>query len=132
MGFRLANAAHEVLISVVIDEGFRLHKELGPGLLESVYEAVFASRLERLNFKVVRQMPVSITVDEINFPDAYRVDIFLEDWLVIELKALEKISGVHIRQTHTYVRLLNQPFGLILNFGAETFREGIRRIYNNR
>jgi iron complex transport system substrate-binding protein len=115
----MASAEHARLISSVIDAGFRLHKELGPGLLESVYEAVLASRLERLGVKVIRQMPVNITVDGINFVDAYRADLFLDDWLVIELKALEKLTGVHVRQAHTYVRLLNQPYGLILNFGAE-------------
>ena len=128
----MANSEQEQLISAVIDAGFRLHKELGPGLLESVYEAVLAGRLGRLGVKVIRQMPVNITVDGMDFVDAYRADLFLNDWLVVELKAIEKLTGVHIRQAHTYVRLLHQPFGLILNFGAETFAEGIRRIYNNR
>jgi GxxExxY protein len=125
-------SAHERLISAVIDAGFRLHKELGPGLLESVYETLLAGRLERLGIKVVRQMPVNITVDGIDFIDAYRVDLFLNDWLVVELKALERLSGVHIRQALTYVKLINQPTGLLLNFGAEKFSEGVRRIYNNR
>jgi GxxExxY protein len=126
------NAEQEQLITGVIDVGFRLHKELGPGLLESVFETVFASRLERTGISVIRQMPVKIIVDGMEFSDAYRVDLFLNNWLVVELKAVEKISGVHVRQAHTYVRLLNQPSGLLLNFGSETFSEGIRRLYNNR
>jgi GxxExxY protein len=129
--FVAKDAEREKLISAVIDAGFRLHKELGPGLLESVYEAVFARRLERMGIITVRQMPVSIQVDGMEFKDAYRVDLYLENWLVVELKALEKLAGVHIRQAQTYVKLLNQPTGLILNFGAETFGEGVRRIYNN-
>jgi GxxExxY protein len=128
----MAIAAHEKLITVVIDAGFRLHKELGPGLLESVYETILAGRLERIGVNVVRQMPVNVIVDGIGFSDAYRVDLFLEHWLVVELKAVEKLSGVHIRQAHTYVKLLNQPSGLLINFGSETFGEGIRRVYNNR
>jgi GxxExxY protein len=128
----MAIAAHEKLITVVIDAGFRLHKELGPGLLKSVYETILAGRLERIGVNVVRQMPVNVIVDGIGFSDAYRVDLFLEHWLVVELKAVEKLSGVHIRQAHTYVRLLNQPSGLLINFGSETFGEGIRRVYNNR
>ena len=128
----MADDGHERLISAVIDAGFRLHTELGPGLLESVYETVLGSRLERMGITVVRQMPVKITVDGISFADAYRVDLFLDGWLVVELKALERLTGVHIRQALTYVKLLNQPTGLIMNFGAETFGEGIRRVYNNR
>ncbi|MGL5838910.1 MAG: GxxExxY protein [Sphingorhabdus sp.] len=128
----MANAVQEQLISAVVDAGFHLHRELGPGLIESVYETVFAHRLQRLGIKVVRQMPVNITIDGIGFSDAYRVDLYLDDWLVVELKALERLLGVHVRQAATYVKLLNQPFGLIINFGAETFSEGIRRVYNNR
>jgi GxxExxY protein len=125
------NDVRELLITAVIDAGFQLHKELGPGLLESVYETIFATRLQKLGMNVVRQMPVNICVDGVEFIDAYRVDLFVENWLVIELKAVENLSGVHVRQTLTYVKLLNQPFGLLINFGAESFGEGIRRIYNN-
>lgn len=127
-----ANIVQERLISAVIDAGFRLHKELGPGLLESVYETVLSGRLERMGISTIRQMPVNIAVDGIEFVDAYRVDLFIEDWLVVELKAHDRLLGVHIRQAQTYVKLLNQPFGLIMNFGCDTFAEGIRRVYNNR
>jgi GxxExxY protein len=126
------NRAHEQLISAVIDAGFHLHKELGPGLLESVYEAVLASRLQKIGIGVVRQMPVDVLIDGISFVDAYRVDLYLDNWLVIELKAHERLLGVHVRQAQTYVKLLNQPYGLIMNFGCETFGEGVRRVYNNR
>jgi GxxExxY protein len=105
--------------------------EIGPGLLESVYEKVLANRLQRLGVKVELQKSVTIVVDEMNFPDAYRVDLFLDDHLVVELKAIEKISGLHIRQTLTYVQLLNQPVGLLLNFGCERWSEGVRRVMNN-
>ena len=126
------NKAQENLISAVIDAGFRLHKDLGPGLLESVYEVLLANRLQILGVKVLRQMAVDVMIDGISFSDAYRVDLFIDDWLVIELKALDKLLGVHIRQAQTYVKLLEQPTGLIMNFGAETFGEGVRRVYNNR
>ena len=65
-------------------------------------------------------MPVNIVVDDMVFADAYRIDLLFENWLAIELKALEKLSGVHVRQTLTYVKLLDQPIGLLLNFGGET------------
>lgn len=99
--------------------------------MESVYETVFALRLERAELKVARQRPVDIVIDSVHFADAYRVDLFVGDWLVIEIKALEKLSGVHIRQTLTYVKLLKQPIGLLINFGEEYFKNGARRIINN-
>lgn len=118
-------------MAAVIDAGYHLHKEIGPGLLESVYEAVLAARLERLGLKVIRQMPVHIKIDDMDFANAYRVDLFVNDWLVVELKALENLSGIHIRQTQTYVKLLNQPMGLVLNFGSAMYRHGVRRVYSS-
>lgn len=123
--------SREELISTVINTAYHLHKDVGPGLLESVYEAVLAGRLEQLGFKVNRQMPVHISIDGMHFADAYRVDLFVDDWLVVELKALEKLSGVHVRQTRTYIKFLKQPIGLVINFGSEYFRDGIRRVYCN-
>jgi GxxExxY protein len=128
----MLSADHERLISLVIDTGFQIHRELGPGLLESVYEAVLANRLQRLGVNVVQQMSVDIVVDGIKYIGAYRVDLFLNGWLAVELKAHEKLTGVHVRQAVTYVTLLNQPTGLILNFGADTFAKGIRRVYSSR
>lgn len=122
---------HEHLFSVAYDAGLQLHRELGPGLLESVYETLLASRLSKSGYQVEQQKPVGITVDGITFPDAYRIDILVEGHLVIELKSLEKMSSLHIRQALTYVRLLNQPLGILMNFGNETFSEGTRRIMNN-
>ncbi|WP_373476497.1 GxxExxY protein [Sphingorhabdus sp.] len=118
-------------LAAVIDAGYHLHKEIGPGLLESVYEAVLAGRLERQGLKVARQMPVHIRIDDVDYANAYKVDLFVNDWLVIELKALEKLSGVHIRQTQTYVKLLKQPMGLVLNFGSAMYRHGVRRVYSS-
>lgn len=128
----MASEAREKLIKLVIDAGFHLHKELGPGLLEIVYETVLASRVSSIGIDVVRQMPVDILIDGLSFADAYRVDLYLDNWLVVELKAVERLLGVHIRQAQTYVQLLNQPTGLIMNFGSETFSDGFRRVYNNR
>ena len=125
------HSERERTIALVYYIGLQIHRELGPGLLESVYEAVFALRLERAELKVARQRPVDIVIDGVHFADAYRVDLFVDDWLVIELKALEKLSGVHIRQTLTYAKLLKQPIGLLINFGEEYFKNGARRIINN-
>lgn len=121
----------ERLVTLVVDTGYHLHRELGPGLLESVYQTVLAGRLARLGVKVEQEKAVDIVVDELKFAEAYRVDLFLDDHLVVELKAVEKISGVHIRQALTYIKLLNQPLGLLLNFGSERWSDGVRRIMNN-
>ena len=127
----MASQEHERLFSIVFNIGLQLHRDLGPGLMESVYETVLTSRLERAGFIIDRQKPVSITIDGITFPDAYRVDLLVNNLLVIQLKSLEKLTSLHFRQALTYVRLLNQPLGILMNFGAETFAEGARRIMNN-
>lgn len=120
----------EKLIAVVIDTAFHIHDELGPGLLESLYETVLASRLSQLGMRLERQRSVEVVVDKITFSDAYRIDLFVEDWLAIELKALEKLSGVHVRQAMTYVKMFKQPVGQLINFGCESFKDSVRRIYN--
>ena len=122
----------EHLAGIVIDIGYHIHNELGPGLLESVYETVLATRLANSGIKVDRQKAVNIKIDGILFSDAYRVDILVDDRLVIELKAVEKLTGLHIRQTLTYVSLLQQPLGLLMNFGGESWKGSVRRIMNNK
>ena len=115
----------------VVDEAIRIHRELGPGLLESVYEAVLGRALERRGYQVARQWPVSIDYDGLHFEAAFRVDLLVEQRLVIEVKAVETLSKVHAKQLLTYLRLLNQPVGLILNFSGATMKDGIRRLVND-
>lgn len=114
----------------VVDAAVRIHRELGPGLLESAYEAVLAASLERSGWKVDRQMPVDIEFEGLRLPAAFRVDLIVDDQLVLEIKSVEQLSKVHAKQLLTYLRLLNQPVGLLLNFGGEAIRDGIRRIVN--
>ncbi|MEM8696470.1 MAG: GxxExxY protein [Pseudomonadota bacterium] len=121
----------EALASLVVDCGFHIHKEFGPGLLESVYEAVLANRLESKCLKIDRQKPVGIEVDGIVLNEGFRADLLVEDKLLIELKSIEKLAPVHGKQTLTYLRLMNLPLGLLINFGGSTFREGVKRIANN-
>jgi GxxExxY protein len=97
----MANAEHKRLFSIVFNVGLQLHRELGPGLMESVYETVLATRLERAGFSIERQKPVSIIVDNVTFPDAYRVDLLVNSLLVIEIKSLEKLTSLHFRQALT-------------------------------
>lgn len=115
----------------VVDEAIRIHRELGPGLFEGVYETVLAAALERKGYRVDRQKPVDIVYDGMTFSGAYKVDILVEGALVIEVKSVERLTGTHAKQLLTYLRLLKQPLGLLLNFSGETMKEGIRRLANN-
>ena len=121
----------EALVSQVLDTAFAVHSDLGPGLLENVYEQVLANRLSRQGLKIVRQMPVGACIDGLDFPEAFRLDLLVERRLVVEVKAVERIIPVHARQTLTYLRLMKLPLGLLINFGGITLKEGVKRVANN-
>jgi iron complex transport system substrate-binding protein len=122
----------ETLAREVVDCAYGLHRELGPGLLESVYEALFAKRIEQRGFHVERQKPISFSYDGIDFAEGFRADILVEGKLLVELKSVERTIPAHSKQVLTYLRLMNLPLGLLMNFGAATFKEGVQRIVNNR
>jgi GxxExxY protein len=121
----------EELARIAVDCGFRIHKELGPGLLESVYEAVLANSLSRAGLFVERQKPLPISFDGLQINEGYRVDLHVEGKLIIEIKSVERLAPVHGKQLLTYLRLAKQPLGLLMNFSGETFKEGVRRVVNN-
>ena len=123
-------ASVEELATIAVDCGFRIHKELGPGLLESVYETVLAHELADRGLVVARQQPVPIRYRDLEFIDAFRADLIVENSLVIEVKSVERTAPVHAKQLLTYLRLMKQPLGLLMNFGGETFREGVKRVVN--
>ncbi len=120
----------EELSAIVVDCGYRLHVEAGPGLLESVYEVVLAKMLEDRGLRVRRQTPVPIRLMGMVFDEGFRADIIVEEQLLVELKSVENIAPVHCKQILTYLRLLKLPLGLLINFGAATFKEGVKRIVN--
>ncbi|OJW73562.1 MAG: Fe3+ hydroxamate ABC transporter substrate-binding protein [Sphingomonadales bacterium 63-6] len=119
------------LSGLVVDEAIRIHRELGPGLLESVYETVLAGALIRRGIKVDRQKPVDIEYDGLSFPAAFRIDLLVDDQLILEIKSIESLKNVHAKQLLTYLRLTGNSVGLLLNFSGETMKEGIRRVVNN-
>ena len=121
----------EALATVAVDCGFKLHERLGPGLLESVYEAILFESLARRGLSVERQKSITICFDDFVINEGFRADLLVEGILLIELKSVERIAAVHGKQVLTYLRLMNLPLGLLMNFGAATFREGIKRIVNN-
>ena len=120
----------EELVRIAIDCGFHIHKELGPGLLESVYEMLLAERLSRSGYMVERQTLLPVEFDGLKLPEGYRVDLLVDGKLIIEVKSVERIVPVHSKQLLTYIRLARQPVGLLMNFGGATFREGLQRIVN--
>jgi iron complex transport system substrate-binding protein len=115
----------------VLDTAIKLHRELGPGLLESVYEMLLTAKLERLGYKAVRQHPVDIEFDGLRFEAAFRIDILVEDRLLIEVKSVDRLHASHAKQLLTYLRLTKQPVGLLVNFGGATLKEGFRRLVND-
>ncbi len=120
----------EELSAIVVDCGYRLHFEAGPGLLETVYEVVLARMLADQGLDVKRQVPVPIRLMGLTFEEGFRADLIVEDRLLIELKSVENLLPVHSKQVLTYLRLLKLPLGLLINFGAPTFKDGCKRIVN--
>ncbi|TVQ04766.1 MAG: GxxExxY protein [Planctomycetaceae bacterium] len=121
----------EEISAIVVDCAFHLHVDLGPGLLESVYEAVLARILAERGLRVERQKAVVFEYQGIRFDDGLRVDLLVNDCLIIELKSVEALKPLHSKQLLTYLRLLQMPLGLLINFGAPTFKEGCKRLVNN-
>ena len=121
----------EALASVAVDCGLRVHRQLGPGLIESVYEALLAASIGREGIAVERQVPLSIEVDGFIFKDAFRADLLAGGILLVEIKSVERLAPVHFKQMLTYLRLRKSPLGLLMNFGGATFREGLKRVVND-
>ena len=124
------NPTENQIAQMVVDAAFHIHKELGPGLLESVYEVVLARDLEKRGLEVVRQKPVPIVYDGVKFDEGFRADMVVQDKVLLELKAVEEIATVHKKQLLTYLRLTNKRLGLLINFGSSMIKNGIFRIVN--
>lgn len=120
----------EELASIVIGCGYQLHRDLGPGLLESAYEAIMADQLVRRGIRIERQKPIPIRYDGLQLAEGFRADLMVEGRLLVEFKSVERLAPLHSKQVLTYLRLLDLPLGLLINFGAATFKEGVRRIAN--
>jgi iron complex transport system substrate-binding protein len=122
----------EWLAKTAIDCGFQLHGDIGPGLLETAYEAFLAALMKERGLRVEVQKPVPVTYRGVVIRDAFRADLLVEQRLVIEIKSVERLAPVHSKQLLTYLRLMDQPLGLLMNFGADMFRDGLKRVINNR
>lgn len=116
--------------TVVVDSAVAVHRELGPGLLETVYEIVLAHELKGRGLNVERQIPVPIEYKGLKFDEAFRADMVVEGKVILELKSVEKASAAHKKQVQTYLRLTNCKLGYLLNFGEALMKDGITRTVN--
>ena len=117
--------------TIIIDTSIKIHKELGPGLLESVYEVILAYELEKKGLIVQRQVPINIIYEGIQFDEAFRADLLVNDMVLVELKSIELINNAHRKQLQTYLKLSGKKLGYLLNFGAPLMKEGIVRAVND-
>jgi len=114
----------------IVDVAVKIHTDLGPGLFESVYEAILENALLKKGYLVSRQVCIPIHYDGITFEAGFKADLLIEETLIVELKAVESLAKVHHRQLHTYLKLSGCPLGLLLNFGSHLMKNGIIRIVN--
>lgn len=118
------------LSKIVFDAGLKIHKKLGPGLFETVYEECLFYELQKQGLKVEKQIVLPIVYEELKINNAFRIDIMVESKLILEIKAVEFINPSHKAQLLTYLKMTNCKLGLLINFNEETFRAGVSRIIN--
>ena len=126
----LGNMTEDEISKIVIDSAIDVHKFLGPGLLESSYEQCLFYELLQAGLKVERQKSFPIQYKEVIIDSGYRVDLFIENKVIVELKAVDKIADVHVAQVLTYLKLSKCKLGLLLNFNTKLLKDGIKRIAN--
>jgi len=114
----------------IVDAAYKVHKILGPGLLESAYQAALFFELQSRGLHLVREQPVPVVYDGVAIDEGFRADIIVEDKVIVELKSVEVIARVHKKQLLTYLRLADKRLGLLINFGEELIKDGIHRIVN--
>ena len=118
------------LSSLVIKSAIRIHRKLGPGLLESIYQSCMLIELDLMGIRVKKEIPLKISYAGRTLNELLRLDLLVEDQIIVELKSIEEIMPVHKKQLLTYVRLADKKLGLLINFGAELMKDGITRIIN--
>ena len=114
----------------IVDVAYKVHTTFGPGLLESVYEAVMSEELSRRGLRVVRQQAIPLEYENVHLDIGFRADMIVEDKVIIEIKAVESVAPVHKKQLLTYLRLAGKKLGLLINFDTELIKDGISRVVN--
>lgn len=119
------------LTGIVLDACIQIHKEIGPGCFEKVYEETLYYELFKRNIDAERQLLMPISYEELFIGDAYRIDLLVDKKLIIEIKSVERLAPVHYKQVMTYLKLMKLKNGLLLNFNVEWMKEGFHRVFNN-
>lgn len=119
------------LSKIVFESGMKIHKALGPGLLESAYEECLFYELEKVGLLVEKQKLLPLVYEDVKLDVGYRIDLFVEHKVVLEIKAVDKLNDLHLAQTLTYLRLSGCKLGLLINFNTVFFKDGVRRVVNN-
>jgi GxxExxY protein len=116
------------LSSKIIETAIEIHRRLGPGLLESVYQIILAHELTKRGFQVEREVAIPVVWDNLRFELGFRADLIVNNLIVVELKSVESLVPVHEKQVLTYLRITQKKLGLLINFGEETLKDGVRRV----
>ncbi|MDM7922762.1 MAG: GxxExxY protein [Pyrinomonadaceae bacterium] len=119
------------LSRIIVDSAFKIHTTLGPGLLESVYEAILAHELQSRGCTVVTQQAIPVVYEEVKLDLGFRADLIVDHKVVIEVKSVEAIAPVHAKQLRTYLRLTDMRLGIMINFNVNLIKDGITRVVNN-
>jgi GxxExxY protein len=119
------------LSKIVVDICYKIHTKLGPGLLESVYEAILYYELNKLGLKVQKQKPLPVYWEEIVLEVGFRADLIVEDKVILEIKSVAELANVHPKQVLTYLKITNMKLGLLINFNESYIKDGIKRVVNN-
>jgi GxxExxY protein len=128
-GAKVAKDENE-LSKLILDAAFRVHSALGPGLLESAYEACLAYKLRTAGLDVATQVPVPLSYREVRLDVGYRLDLLVEDLVVIEVKSVDELNPIHTAQVLSYLRLSNKKLAILINFNVVHLRHGIKRVVN--
>lgn len=115
----------------IVDAAFKVHRHFGPGLLESAYEVCLAHELAGMGFKIERQVSLPLVYNDVKLDAGYRLDLWVEKKVIIEVKAVEELHPVHMAQMLTYLKLTGNRLGLIINFHSALLKNGMRRVANN-
>jgi GxxExxY protein len=118
------------LSKIIVDVSYKIHTRLGPGLLESVYEAILYHELTKKGLKLERQKPIPVVWEDIYLDIGFRSDLIVENKIIIEIKSVEQISNVHLKQLLTYLRVTDLKLGLLINFNEALIKNGIKRVAN--
>lgn len=128
MSFELLSEREEEIATQIVDAAFVVHKNLGPGLLEKIYEVCFCHELDKRGLHYQRQLDVPISYDGIKFDEGLRIDVFVENLVICELKSVEEINRVWFKQVLSYLNLLDRRLGFLINFNVPILKQGIKRI----